>query len=201
MFRIHRSLTLVLMVLVAALISAPAFAQGASNSSISGIVVDCGRRRHPRRHRHRHQRRHGRQVDGRLGRQRHVHDSRPDRRQLHRDRRASGIQDRGAQGRRPSPPAPRPRCRPRSKSAASPRPSSSKARPRSSRRSRRPRPRRSTRTRSRACRSASAQHARLRHVPAGRADAGRQPRLDRQRPAAELASTSRLTASACRTTT
>ncbi len=42
MFRIHRSLSLVLMVLVAALISAPAFAQGTSNSSISGIVVDSG---------------------------------------------------------------------------------------------------------------------------------------------------------------
>ena len=41
MFRIHRSLS-VLMVLVAALISAPAFAQGTSNSSISGMVVDSG---------------------------------------------------------------------------------------------------------------------------------------------------------------
>ena len=42
MFRIHRSLSPVLMVLVAALISAPAFAQGTSNSSISGMVVDSG---------------------------------------------------------------------------------------------------------------------------------------------------------------
>jgi len=42
MSRLPRSLTLVMMVLTCALISGPAFAQGASNSSISGVVVDSG---------------------------------------------------------------------------------------------------------------------------------------------------------------
>ena len=191
MSRLPHSLNLVLMVLTCALVSSPAFAQGASNSSITGVVVDTeggvipGATISVKNDDHRH-------VHRRSGRERRVHDpgliagkytvtvpcraSRP--------RSSKAWSSRLAR---------RPTCGPSWKSAASPRPSRSKARRDdpdavvAASHNHRHEP-------DREAAGGQPQHARLRAVPAGRPDAGRHPRLDGRTACRRARSTSPWTA-------